>query len=248
MEESTNAAPEKSTTTGTRSSIAAASCPRSSGAVLRSCSPLNEITATPGSARSDATSPGPTSPGPMRREYPGRRGSQTPPNAGGRACAHRGRHLWCRSRIHGRAQPGGSVRSEVETTRLLPSRSGVGPERRLATQHAAVSALAESTSFADAVPKLLEAVGNGLGWDFGALWMPNGHGRTLRCVQTWSSPKIDARQFVDACSELELKPGDALPGKVWDEGGPVWVTDITRDGSLVRAPSAERASLRTGFA
>ena len=139
----------------------------------------------------------------------------------------------------------------METTRLLPSSSGVGPERRLATQHAAVSALAESTSLAEAVPRLLEAVGNGLGWDFGALWMPNGHGRgngALRCVQTWSSPKIDARPFLDVCKEVELEPGVGLPGRVWKEGAPAWVIDVTSDPNFVRAPSAERAGLHTGFA
>ena len=56
----------------------------------------------------------------------------------------------------------------------------------MATQHAAVSALAESSSLAEAVPRLLEAVGNGIGWDFGALWMPSPNGRddVLRCVET----------------------------------------------------------------
>jgi phosphoserine phosphatase RsbU/P len=139
----------------------------------------------------------------------------------------------------------------VETTKLLPSSSGVGPERRLATQHAAVSALAESTSLAEAVPRLLEAVGNGLGWDFGALWMPNGHGRgngVLRCVQTWSSRKINGRPFLDVCKEIELEPGVGLPGRVWKEGAPAWVIDVTSDPNFVRAPSAERAGLHTGFA
>jgi phosphoserine phosphatase RsbU/P len=151
--------------------------------------------------------------------------------------------------IQGWDRRGGSVGTEVETTRLLPSSSGIGPERRLATQHAAVSALAESTSLAEAAPRLLEAVGIGLGWDFGALWMPNGNGRgTMRCVQSWSSPKLQARQFVDLCSELELEPGVGLPGRVWEEGAPVWVTDVTRDRNFARAPSAERVGLHTAFA
>jgi serine phosphatase RsbU (regulator of sigma subunit) len=120
----------------------------------------------------------------------------------------------------------------------------------LATQHAAVSALAESTSLSEAVPRLLEAVGNGLGWDFGALWMPNGNGRgeTLRCVQTWASPGTDATHFVDGCKELELERGAALPGRVWETGEPAWVTDLTSDPSYRRAPAARRAGLHTGFA
>ena len=120
----------------------------------------------------------------------------------------------------------------------------------MATQHAAVSALAESSSLAEAVPRLLEAVGNGLGWDFGALWMPNGNGRddVLRCVEAWASPATDAHYFVDMCRDLELEPGVGLPGRVWKTGEPAWVTDVAGDPSYRRAPAAERAGLRTGFA
>ena len=137
-------------------------------------------------------------------------------------------------------------------TRRLPSSTAVQPERRLATQHAAVSALAESTHLEEAVPKLLDAVGIGIGSDFGALWMPHangngGNGTVLRCVQTWSSPRIDADHFIDVCRELELRPGDALPGKVWEEGAPRWVTDLAADPTLRRAPAAERVGLHTGF-
>jgi phosphoserine phosphatase RsbU/P len=143
------------------------------------------------------------------------------------------------------------VRAEVETRRL-PSSSGIQPERRLATQHAAVSALAESTRLEEAVPKLLEAVGIGIGWDFGALWMPRSNGNgdngtVLRCMQTWSSPRIDAAHFIDVCRELELRSGDALPGKVWEEGAPRWVSDVAADPALRRAPAAEHVGLHAGF-
>lgn len=144
--------------------------------------------------------------------------------------------------------PGGSVSSRVERT-LLPRGGTVGPEHRLATQHAAVSALAESGSLADAVPRLLEAVGTGLGWDFGALWMPNGSGRgTLRCVQTWSAPAIEGGRFDEVCRETELAPGIGLPGRVWESGAPSWIMDGTEDPSFTRTEGAKRAGLHSGFA
>lgn len=140
------------------------------------------------------------------------------------------------------------MRTDVETTRA-PTSSGIEPERRLATQHAAVSALAESTSLDEAAPKLLEAVGIGIGWDFGALWMPapNGRGDVLRCVQTWSSPTIDAHELVELCRNVELRRGDALPGKVWEQGAPLWVDDLARDPSHQRASAAQAAGLHAGF-
>src|SRR4029453_4813886 len=98
----------------------------------------------------------------------------------------------------------------------------------------------------------LGAVGIGIGWDFGALWMPRSNGNgdngtVLRCVQTWSSPRIDAAHFIDVCRELELRPGGALPGKVWEEGAPRWVSDVAADPALRRAPAAEHVGLHAGF-
>jgi PAS domain S-box-containing protein len=139
------------------------------------------------------------------------------------------------------------VSSGVEETSLLPRGKAIAPERRLAIQHAAVSALAESGSLTEAVPRLLEAVGTGIGWDFGALWMPNGRD-ALRCIQTWSSGAIDSRAFEEASLEIELDRGTGLPGRVWASGEPGWITDVTRDPNFPRAPAAKRSGLHSGFA
>ncbi|MGH2990909.1 MAG: SpoIIE family protein phosphatase [Solirubrobacterales bacterium] len=138
--------------------------------------------------------------------------------------------------------------SQVERT-LLPRAAMVDPEHRLATQHAAVSALAESGSVEDAVPRLLEAVGTGLGWEFGALWMPNGNGRArLRCVQTWTAPAIEGGGFADVCAETELAPGVGLPGRVWESGAPSWMMDVATDPGFSRTAAAARAGLHSAFA
>lgn len=134
---------------------------------------------------------------------------------------------------------------------LLPRGPGVAPERRLATQHAAVSALAESSELGEAVPRLLDAVGTGLGWDYGALWMPatnGGGGPALRCIETWTSPTVQVDEFASVSREVEFRPGIGLPGRVWESGGPAWVTDVTRDLNFARAPAARNAGLHTGFA
>lgn len=139
--------------------------------------------------------------------------------------------------------------SRVETTTQSRG-AGIKPERRLATQHAAVAALAEAVTLADAVPRLLEAIGAGLGWDFAGLWLPdaNGGGEGLRCADTWSSREIDASAFDVRSRELQFGPGSGLPGRVWESGAPVWVTDVTVDDNFLRGPEAKRAGLHTAFA
>jgi PAS domain S-box-containing protein len=133
---------------------------------------------------------------------------------------------------------------------MLPRSAGIEPERRLATQHAAVSALAESASVSEAVPRLLEAVARGLEWEFGALWMPspNGGAETLRCVHSWAAPDTDAERFAERCMELEFESGVGLPGRVWESGAPAWVTDVSADPNFSRAEAATRAGLHSAFA
>jgi PAS domain S-box-containing protein len=140
------------------------------------------------------------------------------------------------------------VRTGVEN-RLLPEGIGLAPERRLAAQHAAVRALAESGTLDEAVPKLLQAVGEGLEWDFGALWMPDGDdpNPVLRCVQTWScTPSSGPFELVSA--RRQLAPGSGLPGRVWDSAAPAWITDVTVDPSFTRTEAAKESGLHSGFA
>jgi len=44
------------------------------------------------------------------------------------------------------------------------------PRRFLGLEHEVSLILAETSAAAEAYPKLLEAVGTSLGWDFGAVW------------------------------------------------------------------------------
>ena len=50
------------------------------------------------------------------------------------------------------------------------------------------NALAESSTLDEATPRLLEAIGDLLGWQAGALWEITQGSGTLRCVSTWLAP------------------------------------------------------------
>ena len=63
-------------------------------------------------------------------------------------------------------------------------------ERRLGVQYTASCVLAESPQLADAVPKILEAVCESLGWEVGAMWRVDPEAGVLRCGDVWHAPVI----------------------------------------------------------
>jgi PAS domain S-box-containing protein len=91
-------------------------------------------------------------------------------------------------------------------------------EQRLAVQHEVSRILAHVTSFADAVPALLRAMGVGLGMDVCALWMPDGGGTVLRCCETFDTDDPRLRDFVAQTRTMTCAIGVDLPGQVWQSG------------------------------
>ena len=120
--------------------------------------------------------------------------------------------------------------------------------QRLATQYAVARVLSESSSLAQAMPKILQAICESLGWDLGAIWTVDEQAHGLRCVQVWKSPRVNAIGFESFSSTLLFQRGVGLPGRVWAGGEPIWVTDIARDPHFARAAIAGEAGLHGALA
>jgi PAS domain S-box-containing protein len=114
----------------------------------------------------------------------------------------------------------------------------------LRTEHAVARVLTEAGDEATAFPRLLAAVGESLGWDFGAVWQEtDGATGALRCVETWRGPE----PFEQATRTTLLAPGEGLPGRVWASGKPAWIADVSAEANFPRGPSAVQAGLRAAF-
>lgn len=118
---------------------------------------------------------------------------------------------------------------------------------RLRIQYAAARVLSESESLEDAAPSLLETIGGPLGWEVGGLWRIQSSG-LIRCIGFWSAPGVDAREFQRISSDLELRSGTGLPGRVLESGRPAWIPDVLSDQNFPRAPYAAQAGLRAALA
>jgi PAS domain S-box-containing protein len=148
-------------------------------------------------------------------------------------------------------------------------------QQRQAVQYATTRILSESATLKQATPKLLQAIGDSLGWDVGEIWIAEGNEEwrvrsrewgqgsfqdspasplssqfsmlQLRCWETWVQPSVDISEFVRVTQQTTFAPGVELPGRVWASCSPHWITDVVSDPNFVRSPSASIAGLHAAF-
>ena len=120
-------------------------------------------------------------------------------------------------------------------------------EQRLATQYAVSRILIEVADPEYAFPKILNAIGEGLGWDYGALWVMDPQDYVLRCVANWHASSAEFFQFRKVSQETDFAPGIGLPGRVWSSGEATWISDIATDANFPRLQAAASEGLRCGF-
>ena len=118
----------------------------------------------------------------------------------------------------------------------------VRAEQYRATQHAVTGALAEADTVQAAVPQILRALGEGMGWDVGVYWTPGATGE-LCFGEIWQTAGLHLRAFEDACRRLTFVVGAGLPGRVWRDGRPLFVADVATDHGLPRRQVAAEAGL-----
>jgi PAS domain S-box-containing protein len=116
-------------------------------------------------------------------------------------------------------------------------------EGRLAAQYVVTRALADSVTLAEAMPKILRALCETLGWARGALWTVDHKANVLRCHEVWHDPSVEMAQFETASRELTFAPGVGLPGRVWADGKPAWIPDVVQDKNFPRTPIAAKENL-----
>lgn len=120
-------------------------------------------------------------------------------------------------------------------------------EARLAAQHAVTRVLAASATVEEAVPVVLDAVCEGLGWELGALWLVDrGKGVLQAVAARTGDPALEA--FARLSLDIELVRGNGLPGRVWEAGESIWVVDVPAATTSVRGTIATTAGIESAIA
>lgn len=129
-------------------------------------------------------------------------------------------------------------------------------EKRKAAQYAIAHSLSESATLSVAAPKILSALCEHLGWDAGQLWIPN-HQVTppasagesssmpmvLRCAQLWIKPSVSIPEFTSISWHSSFELGVGLAGRVWQNGSPLWITNMVDDANFPLVSFASQVGL-----
>ena len=116
-------------------------------------------------------------------------------------------------------------------------------ENRLAAQYLVTRALAESNTIAEGAAKILQAVCESLGWEYGSLWTVDRTANVLKCSQVWQAPGKETDDSAVCNGGLSFAPGMGLPGRVWQKGEPAWIADVLDDVNFPRFAIAKKTGM-----
>jgi diguanylate cyclase (GGDEF)-like protein/PAS domain S-box-containing protein len=106
----------------------------------------------------------------------------------------------------------------------------------------------EAVTFEDAAATALTSVCGFTGWPVGHLYLADEVGG-MAPTDVWhldDAARCEPFRVVTMAAPLRI--GIGLPGRVLDEGRPVWIPDVTVDPNFPRVTAAVEVGLRAGFA
>jgi PAS domain S-box-containing protein len=121
-------------------------------------------------------------------------------------------------------------------------------EQRLDMQGIVSRVLAEANTLNDATPKIIQAICESEGWDFGGFWELDKKANALRSVETWCRPELPGQELAALTRGLTFTSNTGLPGRVWASGKPLLIPEIGADNNFPRAALALKTGLRSAVA
>lgn len=106
-------------------------------------------------------------------------------------------------------------------------------EQRLRLQNAVSKVLIQSSQLDEVSDNFLKAIGDGMGWEVGALWLVDKDSGVLRCIRIWHAPLVHSEAYEDASWPITLTPGTGLPGRVWQIRKPIWYENILTESNVI---------------
>lgn len=158
-----------------------------------------------------------------------------------------------------RRKSGAYFYAEVVTTPQIESNQIIGligfgrditqrkrVERRLNMEYAVTRILVESETAEEAYRRILQAVGENLGWDQGELWSRDEKSDKLIRAEIW--PPGGRASTGGARSRRAEKSGAELARRTWDHGKPIGVSNLLEEMGLPQAGGARRDGARGAVA
>jgi PAS domain S-box-containing protein len=138
--------------------------------------------------------------------------------------------------------------SQQLTETLTEQRSELSKANRtLELEYEVTSILAESTTPAEAAPKILEVICRSTTCDIGAIWYVDEEPGRLRCQEVWHSAQLNASDFETRTLAQTFVRGEGLPGRVWERGESQWIVELEVEANFPRLAAAHQEGLKSAF-
>jgi PAS domain S-box-containing protein len=121
-------------------------------------------------------------------------------------------------------------------------------ENRLALQLSVSQIVGENSTPDVAAMRILEALCVSQSWDVGLKWSVNAEENKLEFSSAWGIPGRRTESFIQESMGMKLASGMELPGRVWQEGRPVWLADLDQLPRGKHLESALRQEMVSGWA
>jgi PAS domain S-box-containing protein len=112
---------------------------------------------------------------------------------------------------------------------IRDSRDPTSAERRAAAGEE-VARILTGTASPEPARAALQAIGECLRWDLGALWHVDPLTEHLSCEAAWRWPLADLAALEKSRWRGTVSPGNGLPARVWKASQATWITDLAEEG------------------
>lgn len=107
--------------------------------------------------------------------------------------------------------------------------------------------ISETGNFDEAMNNALQKICEAAGWCIGEVWIPNKANTILSLRAGYGSDNEKYRKFIEESRIFKFSPSIGMPGRTWSSKEPLWIYDVTKDLSFLRAPNAQKAGLKTAI-
>ncbi len=118
-------------------------------------------------------------------------------------------------------------------------------------EHTVTRVLAEAETLAEAIPNIIQAICETMGWHCGERWEWDKESGLLRCIECWGIDTPEIREFLASNANGTTKPESGsvqgLVRRIHNTGEPVWIADIAREQNFQRTPLVIKAGLHGAF-
>jgi PAS domain S-box-containing protein len=121
-------------------------------------------------------------------------------------------------------------------------------EHRLALQLVVSQIVGENASPEVASMRILEALCVSQGWDLAVKWTVDPKEDRLEFSTAWGAPGPQTEALIKESMSLTMARGVELPGRAWNQGRAVWVTDLDSAPASPRLQLALSSEMITGWA